>query len=181
MRNNAHHINAMKIERHTDAQLIISDVPWAIGIAICGWIVGLIGWAMFAFSAGDTAKGLMLTLVAIGVGVIACFAVRRIDIILDRGRNLFEIRRSTVFRRTRIQHALNHLARAEVETYADPRHPRRRYHRIALILDGGMDEGAHPLTDGYAHGHRAERTANSVATTINDWLAQDVDSEARRA
>ena len=168
----------MQIERNTSEQLVVQDIPWAVGIVLCAGIITLMGWALFELSHDDVMTALMLIVVSMGCGVIFCFAVRRIDVLCDRPQNLLEIRQSTVFRRTRVQHKLENLARAEVESMSDPRHPRKKFHRIALILDGGMDEGTHPLTDGYEHGRRAERAAKAIAHTINDWLAQDVDSDA---
>ena len=171
----------MKIANNTPEQLILQNVPWAAGLTICAAIVALVGWALLNFTNGDTVAGVILTLIAIAVGVIFCVAVKRIDVLFDRSRNLFEIRRSTVFGRTRVRHELASVARAEVQTYSSPREPNKKFHRVAVILDGGMDKGTHPLTDSYENGRIAERKANDVAKAINDWLAQDVDSDAMRA
>ena len=90
--------------------------------------------------------------------------VRRDDLILDRSRNLLELRHSTFRGRTKVQHKLEHLERAIVQSSRSSKGGTT--HRIALILDGGMDEGTHPVTPVYVSGNGAKRGVDA----INAWL-----------
>lgn len=166
----------MKIVRNTPDQLILRSAPWVLAVLLGGFILGSIGFGLNAFFAGgrgETFWGL------IGIpGFLAIFLVifvRRDDLILDRSRDLLELRHSTFLGRRKVRHALHNLDRAIVQTSNSG--DGGPTHRIALVLTGGMDAGTHPVTPVYASGRGAAR---GVAA-INEWLSRAVDSDRRQA
>ncbi len=166
----------MKIVRNTPEQLIIRSVPWVIAIMLSVFLLAVIGFGLSSLFAGNTANSFWgLFLIPLFLAVFMIIFVRRDDLILDRSRNLLELRHSTFRGRTTIQHKLEHLARAKLETSHGSEGGTT--HRIALELDGGMDAGTHPVTPVYVSGNGAKRGVDA----INAWLAQDVDSASRRA
>ena len=165
----------MKIVRNTPDQLILHSVPWAITILLSVFFLAVIGLGLNALFQGD-GQGAFWGLLAIPafLAIFVAMFVRRDDLILDRSRNLLELRHSTVFGRRKIRHELHHLSQALVQS---TRSENADTYRVALILDGGMDAGVHPVTEVYASGKGAERAADA----INNWLSLDVDSPAPQA
>ena len=155
----------MKIVRNTPEQLILQNVPWAIGLAFIVVTLCLVAGGMNALTNGDYKPAVMMLLVGpAGIGLFFALFVRRDDVILDRSRNLIELRHASVFRRSRVRHALSDLDKAVVETQHSANN--RTTHRPALVLSSGMDAGTHPLTYVFMSGNWAAETAE----TINDWL-----------
>ena len=74
-----------------------------------------------------------------------------------------------------MQHKLEHLQKSELQSSKSTNSGMT--YRIALVLDGGMDAGTHPVTPVYVSGNGAKRGVEA----INTWLAQDVDSRPPQA
>ncbi len=166
----------MKIVRNTPEQLILRSAPWFLAVVFGGLILVSIGCGLNAFFAGglgETFWGL--------IGIPAFLAlflvifVRRDDLILDRSRDVLELRHSTFFGRRKVRHKLQNLERAIVQTSNSG--DSGPTHRIALVLSGGMDAGTHPVTPVYASGNGAKRGVDA----INGWLSRDIDSNVREA
>lgn len=166
----------MKIVRNTPDQLILRSVPWVVAVMLSVMMLAVIAFGLNALFEGnmtDTFWGLFAIPLFMSIFLFAF--VRRDDLILDRSRNLLELRHSTFRGRTKIQHKLEHLGRAKLQSSRTSKGGTT--YRIALELDGGMDAGTHPVTPVYAGGNGAKRGVDA----INAWLAQDVDSPHREA
>lgn len=158
----------MKVIRHTDEQLILRSVPWVMSILLCAAFVGVIGFGLSGFFTGnqtDAFWGLLALPAFLSIFLVAF--IRRDEVILDRSRNLLELRHSTFLGRTRVRHELHNLERALVQTSNSD--DGGRTHRAALILHGGMDAGTHPVTPVYVSGDGAKRAVD----IINAWLAAE--------
>lgn len=160
----------MKVVRNTPDQLILKSTPWLFGLLLSAGILVSVSLGLSSIGRENW------TDVFWGViGVPAFLAlfmvifVRRDDLILDRQQNIAELRHATFFGRKRIRHELAHLDRAIVQQGTSRN---STTYRVAIILNGGMDAGTHPVTEVYASGNGA-RTA---ADAINAWLAGPVDS-----
>ncbi len=152
------------------------SVPWVIAIMLSGMLLAVISFGLKAFFEGNGADAFWgLLAIPLFIVIFIVVFVRRDDLILDRSRNLLELRHSTFRGRTRVQHRLEHLERAKLQSSRSSKGGKT--YRIALVLDGGMDAGTHPVTPVYVSGNGAKR---GVAA-INAWLAQDVDSGNRQA
>lgn len=167
----------MKIVRHTPEQLILRNVPWAMAIAISAAILGLMAWGFFALAQGDYTQCVVMLLCAAFMGLFFALFVRRDDLILDRSRNLIELRHASVFGRYKVRHMLEHLEKALVQTQTTASRGAHSTgggptHRVALVLNGGMDAGTHPATEIYTSGKGAHRAVDA----INAWLYMNVDS-----
>ena len=166
----------MKIVRNTPDQLILRSVPWVIAILLSGFLLAVIAFGLnglFAGNLGDAFWGLIA--IPLFLAIFLVIFVRRDDLILDRSRDLLELRHSTFRSRTKVQHKLVHLKRAKLESSRTSKGGMT--YRIALVLDGGMDAGTHPVTPVYVSGNGAKRGVEA----INAWLAQDVDSYQSQA
>ncbi len=160
----------MKITRETPDQLIIENNPiWlAIFVSVFGLIFFGIGLANvraepgmgIAFIAGGLA-------IAVGFNMIF---IRRTQLILDRPRNLVELRRKGWLNYVSMTWELQYLTRADVQSSSSGD---TNTYRAALQISGGMDAGTHPITLVYSSGRGAKRAANA----INRWL----DSQAATA
>ncbi|MEJ8561431.1 hypothetical protein QTO30_09540 [Yoonia sp. GPGPB17] len=159
----------MKIVRNTPEQLVLRSVPWFIAITLSAAFLAVIAFGLNALFEGnmtDTFWGLIA--IPLFLALFLAVFVRRDDLLLDRSRNLLELRHSTFRGRTRIQHKLEHLERAMVQSSRTSKGGTT--YRIALVLNGGMDAGTHPVTPVYTGGNGAKRGVK----TINDWLAQGI-------
>ena len=173
----------MKIVRNTPEQLIIRNAPWAIGIVLALAILAMSAASLYGLGQGDYKfAAIMFACGPVFTGLFFALFVRRDDLILDRSRNLLELRHATVRGRQKVRHDLTYLEKAVVQTQG----ARNRgssttaqgpTHRVAIVLHGGMDAGTHPITPVYASGNAADLAAKA----INAWLAMDVDSSASRA
>lgn len=138
---------------------------------LCGFLLAVIAFGLKSLFEGnmtDTFWGLIAIPLFLAIFIVVF--VRRDDLILDRSRNLLELRHSTFRGRTTVKHKLEHLDRAVLQTSHSSEGGTT--HRIALVLDGGMDAGTHPTTPVYVSGHGAKRGVEA----INAWLSQDIDS-----
>lgn len=166
----------MRIVRNTPEQLILRSVPWVIAIILSGFLLAVVGFGLKSLFEGhrqDAFWGLLAIPLFLSIFIVAF--VRRDDLILDRSRNLLELRHSTFRGRTKVQHRLEHLERAKLESSRTSKGGKT--YRIALVLNGGMDAGTHPVTPVYVSGNGAKRGVEA----INAWLAQDVDSQDSQA
>lgn len=166
----------MKIVRNTPEQLILRSVHWVIAIMLSVMLLAVIAFGLNSLFEGnltDTFWGLLA--IPLFIPIFLVTFVRRDDLILDRSRNLLELRHSTFRGRTRVQHQLEHLHRAKLQSSRSSKGGTT--YRIALVLDGGMDAGTHPVTPIYVSGNGAKRGVQA----INSWLAQDVDSRQSQA
>ena len=165
----------MRVVRNTSEQIILRSVPWLIALLLCVFLLGAVAFGLQALFEGNRAGAFWAGLfVPAFVGLFIIMFVRRDEAILDRSRDLLELRHATLLRRQKIQHKLHHLERAVVQTSKGKNGPT---HRIALILTGGMDAGTHPVSPVYVSGRGAQRAADAV----NAWLSDNVDSDTRRA
>ncbi len=160
----------MKIVRNTPEQLILRSAPWLLAVLFGGFILVSIGFGLNAVLAGDWGESFWgLIGIPAFMGIFAVIFVRRDDVILDRSRDLLELRHSTFLGRRKIRHKLGDLERAIVQTSNSG--DGGPTHRIALVLAGGMDAGTHPVTPVYASGSEAQQAVEA----INAWLSEDVD------
>ena len=165
----------MRIIRNTTDQLILRSVPWLIAVMLSIFLLGTIAFGLQAFFEGDRAGALWGGfLIPAFLAVFFVAFVRRDEAILDRSRDLLELRHATLLRRHKVRHQLQHLDRAIVQTSSGKN---GTTHRVALILNGGMDAGTHPVTPIYVSGRGAQKATDA----INAWLVQDVDSGAPQA
>lgn len=153
----------MKIIRETPDQLIIENNP--VWLAIFVTIFGLVflGVGLFIVS---SEPGVGHAFIAGGLGISIGFNmifVRRTQLILDTTRNLLELRRRGWLGYSSRIWELRYLERVIVET---SRSGDTDTHRAALLINGGMDAGTHPITWVYSSGRGAERAQNAV----NGWL-----------
>jgi len=166
----------MKIVRNTSDQLILRSVPWVIAIMLSVFLLAVIGFGLSSLFEGNTTDAFWgLLAIPLFLTLFIVIFVRRDDLILDRSRNLLELRHSTFRGRTKVQHKLEHLNRATLQSSRSSKGATT--HRIALVLDGGMDAGTHPATPVYVSGNGAKHGVDA----INAWLAQDVDSHQSQA
>jgi hypothetical protein len=155
----------MKIVRNTKDQLILTSVPWIIAIVFLCALLGMLAFGISGLFDGDWLKAMggLIGFPAFLALFIVAF-VRRDDLILDRTRNLVELRHSTFLGRTRVKHTLGDLGKAELQSSSSDGDTT---YRIALVLETGMDQGTHPVTPVYSNDKGAQR---GVAA-INAWLA----------
>lgn len=163
----------MKVTRDTPEQLIVENNPiWlAIFVSLFGLLFVGIGIANLG---NDPAMALPFILGGLGIAIgFNMIFIRRTQVILDAPRDLVELRRKSWLGYTRMTWQLRYLDRAVVQT---SRSGDSKTYRAALIIDGGMDAGTHPITLVYASGRGARRGADA----INGWLAA-LDSRAATA
>ncbi len=163
--------HTMKITRDTPDQLILENKPWVIGALMIFMFVVFTGAGLMAIASGEILFGALFALLGGGVSA-GCFAafVRRTMVIFDRPGGTINLRRKGVFGMTDVTHELRHLDRAVVQTShsTDSDGHSSTTHRCAIILNGGMSAGTHPLTLVYSSGSGADRAADA----INRWLRQ---------
>ena len=165
----------MKVVRNTPDQLILRSVPWVLGVIFAGAILWMSAAGLNGLLTGDYKFAIIMMLCGpVFMGLFFALFIRRDDLILDRSRNLLELRHATVLGRHKIQHKLQHLSKAMVQSSSTDN---AKTHRVALVLEGGMDVGVHPVTEVYTSGYGATRAVDA----INDWLSLDVDSPAPQA
>ncbi|MEP5729033.1 MAG: hypothetical protein ABJL67_06635 [Sulfitobacter sp.] len=159
----ARHTAGMKVTRDTAEQLIVENNPiWlAIFVSVFGLVFVGIGLSMLSTTLGSGLLFIMGGLI-IGFGFNVIF-IRRTQLILDAPRDLVELRRRSWIKYTAITWQLHHLERAIVETSQSGDTPT---HRAALVFNGGMDAGIHPMTLVYTSGRGAARAESA----INRWL-----------
>lgn len=153
----------MKIVRESADQLIIENNPiWlAAFVTLFGLVFLGIGLSVFG-----TEPGTGLAFIAGGLGIAIGFNmifVRLTQLILDKPRDLVELRRRGWLEYSSLTWELRYLDRAIVET---SRSGDTDTHRAALVISGGMDAGTHPITWVYSSGRGASRAMNAV----NGWL-----------
>ena len=154
----------MKVKRDTPTQLIVENNP--IWLAVMVSVFGLVffGVGMSAFREEPTTGALFMgagLTVAIGCNMIF---VRRTQLILDAGRNLIELRRRGWLKYVVQSWELRYFDRAIVQV---SRGDKTDTYRAALVINGGMDAGTHPVTLVYSSGRGAKRAVKA----INSWHA----------
>lgn len=166
----------MRIVRNTPEQLVLRSIPWIIAIMLSVFLLAVISFGLNSLFEGNRTDAFWgLLAIPLFVSIFIMVFVRRDDLILDRSRNLLELRHSTFRGRTKIQHKLEHLKQAKLQSSRSNKGGTT--YRIALVLDGGMDAGIHPVTPVYVSGNGAKHGVEA----INAWLAQDVDSHPPQA
>lgn len=160
----------MKVTRNTPDQLILADTPWFIGIMLIIFILAFVGPGLLLASEGgeNLFFGLLFALIGggLGFGAFAVF-VRRVQVILDRSRNLVLIRRQSVFGYDTVEHELSNLSHAEIESTTSRSEGRTStLYRPVLILGQGMSAGPHPIVEAYSSGSGSKRLVQAV----NEWL-----------
>jgi hypothetical protein len=154
----------MKTTRNTPDQLILENTPWVIAICLVIFILIFVAVGLVMLADGDWGPAMAFFFVGGGAGVAALFAfVRRTQLILDRPRNLIELRRKSLYNQTVQTFELIHLKNAVVESM---RSNEAITYRATLVISGGMQAGHHPITLVYSSGTGADR----AVAAINAWL-----------
>lgn len=143
------------------------------------WVVTiflvLFASAVLAVFQGDFMAGVFVLAFAVALPGLTVFRDAHIDhVVLDRVTDMVELHHLSLRGRRRVRHPLAELSHAATQYRQSGV---RREHRVALILDRGMDAGAHPVTANYCYGDGASQAVDA----INRWLAQVVDSGIHRA
>ena len=158
----------MKVTRDTPDQLIIENNPLWLAILVSLFGLTFLGIGLANFGS-DPGTGAIFALCGLGIAVgFNMIFIRRTQLILDRSRQLVELRRRSWFGYSRMTWDLRHLSGAIVQT---SRSGDTDTHRAALVFDGGMDAGTHPVTLVYSSGRGARRAKEA----IDAWRAR-VDS-----
>lgn len=161
----------MKITRNTPEQLIIENNPILMAVMIT--LMALIFFTVGLFVVtSEIVVGLVFMAVGlfIGIGMNMVF-VRRTQVILDATQGSVEIRRRSWFGFRKSNWDLAHLDGATLQSTrikGSGAGPGTLSHRAALVIDGGVNPGEHPITIVYnANSTRAER----IVEAINSWCA----------
>ncbi len=170
----------MKVSRNTPNQLILSDTPWFIGVMLVFFILAFVGPGIFLMSTGgeNIWFGLIFALGGGGLGFGAfCVFVRRVQVILDRNKDIVLVRRQSVFGYEAVEHVLSNLSHAELESTISTREGRTTtMYRPVLVLDKGMSAGRHPIVEAYSSGSGSAR----LVAAVNAWLpSREVDSASQ--
>jgi len=157
----------MKITRDTPEQLIIENNPIWLAVFLTLFSLIFIGIGLFMMR-----EEFWFGLLFVGSGLIvgtlfSVIFIRRTQFIFDRPGNLVEMRRKSLLGFTNRTWELQYLDRAIVQSSRSSEGTTT--YRAALVFDGGMDAGTHPITIVYSSGSGADRAANAV----NHWLAAD--------
>lgn len=158
----------MKILRDTPDQLILERNPllMALGfLAIPGGflVAGVLLWPQ------EPGLAAAFILISSLVGtVFFIILVRRTQLILDRPRNLVELRRRSVFGYERQTWPLSELrhAKLQISTTPDSDGDTSKTYRPALVFTGAT----HPVTTVFTNG----RGNAAAVETINRWLGTDI-------
>lgn len=162
----------MKVTRDTPNQLIIENNPvWlAVFVSLFAFLFIVVG--IFIVQA-ETFVGIAFITGGLVIGSVFNLAfIRRTQLILDRPKNLVELRRRSMIGYKRRTWELGHLNQAIVQTSHSGD---TNTYRAALVFDDGMDAGTHPLTLVYSSGGGAKR----ASAAVNRWTSASLDS--RRA
>jgi len=156
----------MKVTRDTPDQLIIENNPvWlAILISIPLFVFLVVG--IFTIKT-DLSTGLVFVVGSLIMGVVFNLAfIRRTQLILDRSRNLVELRRRSMLGYKKRTWELGYLDRVVIQSSNSGD---STTYRAAMVFSDGMDAGTHPITLVYSSGSGADRAAGA----INRWLDSD--------
>ncbi|MEM6305267.1 MAG: hypothetical protein AAF744_11130 [Pseudomonadota bacterium] len=156
----------MKVLRDTPEQLIIENNPIWLAVFLTGFALIFLGIGLFTMST-DFWLGLAFVAGGVLAGTVFLISfVRRTQVIFDRPQNRVEMRRRSLLGYSTRSWALEHFARADVQS---SRSDNSTTYRAVMVFDGGMDAGTHPITLVYSSGSGAQRACDA----INRWLAQD--------
>ncbi|MGC1495797.1 MAG: hypothetical protein WA790_08310 [Sulfitobacter sp.] len=159
----------MKVTRNTPDQLIVENNPIWLAVFVSSFALIFIVAGIFTVQS-ETFVGVAFIIGGLVIGsVFNIVFIRRTQVILDRPRNLVELRRKSLLGFKRRTWELGHLERADVQT---SRSDDSDTHRAVLVFSDGMDAGIHPITVVYTSGSGADRAASA----INSWLAAPLDS-----
>ena len=165
----------MKIVQNTPDQLILKSTPWLFGLILSAGIVISVGFGLNAASSANWTEAFWGVIgIPAFLALFLVIFIRRDDLILDRGQMTVELRHATFFGKRRIVHDLSHLERAVIQKGTSQKSDT---YRVAIVLNGGMDAGTHPVTEIYSSGNGAQIAADA----INGWLSQSVDSTPLQA
>ncbi|SMX23302.1 hypothetical protein [Boseongicola aestuarii] len=164
----------MKITRDNPDQLILAYVPWIMSILLSVFILIFVGIGLSMIFDGEII-GLLFAVLGGGIGGL-CFVafVRRVQVIFDRPRQTFTLRRRTVFGFMENTRPLQDVEHAIIEhtTNSDG----KRLDRPMVVLHRGAGDLRVPLVTAYSNmSHTAD-----IVETINRWLSDaKLDSDAR--
>ena len=159
----------MKVTRDTADQLIIENNPvWlAVFVSLFAFLFVVVG--LFTLQT-ETFVGTVFIIGGVVIGSVFNLAfIRRTQLILDRPRNLVELRRRSMIGYKRRTWELGHLNHAVVQSSHSGD---TNTYRAALVFDDGMDAGTHPITLVYSSGSGAKRASDAV----NRWTSASLDS-----
>ncbi|MEP2028350.1 MAG: hypothetical protein ABJI96_06535 [Paracoccaceae bacterium] len=170
----------MRVARNTPEQLIISDTPWFMGIMLALFIFIFVAIGLLLIL-HDPLFGFFWMSFGASIG-IAAFAllVRRTQVILDGPSNSIKFRNQSVFRYQSIEHQLDELGHAVLETA--PREATKiatnsAMTRAVLVFPQGMSAGRHPIVRAYRTGRKPQR----IVEAVNIWHQALLDSNGRGA
>jgi hypothetical protein len=170
----------MKVTRNTPDQLIISDTPWFIGIMLTLFILVFVGAGLLVMTEAPVFGFIWMAFGAgMGIAVFAVF-VRRVQIILDRPSNSIKIRRQSIFRYQSVEHQLDELGEAVLETTTSRDRDsgsRAKMTRPVLVFASGMSAGCHPMVEAFSTGQGSK----IIVDAINTWHEALLDSSTREA
>lgn len=162
----------MKVTHGEPAMLVIESRPWLLGILLGGFILVFVGAGLGAFAAGEGLGGLMLGVMGGGLGFLAFWAfVRRVQVILDRGRGTVTLRERSMTGMTETVMPLTDGARAFLQRGSSGGKGGPTW-RPVLHLPGASADSTGPrdlpLMQSYTNGGGPRRAVSA----INAWLGQ---------
>lgn len=155
-----------------DDFLILEDRPVKTAILIGAVTFGLAICACLALSYGEHFVFGTLMSGGLVTYILMRHVVTRTVLMFNRPEGFVTIRQTDFTGTTTTTHMLEHFGHALAEP-ANAANPDAQ--RLTLVLNGGMDAGAHPLSNVFTNGNGPV----TAARCINRWLAQQVDSAAR--
>lgn len=150
----------MRVLKRTDDQIIIEEKPWALGLLLALFVVGLCSGAFEAARTEGLPIALIILTCALGVGALFSLVSERVWLILDRAENRIELRRRNLLRYRVETWTLSDLGpdgiivQSNEETY-----------RLALGL--ASVKAPVPVTSYY----QSSGTVRTCAEALRDWLS----------
>lgn len=164
----------MKVTRNIPEHLIIKNAPAAMSILVIIFVLAFVGIGL-AFVSTDPLFGGVFVFAGLFIGVIfSIMFTRRVQLILDRPKNLIALRNRSVFGYSTKSWPLDTLQSAILQSIKSSRTRRsknrrrssKNLHRAVMVFSGGTDSTQQPVTQAYSSGPGAKRTADA----INQWL-----------
>lgn len=155
----------MKITRDSPDQLIIAYIPWVMSLLLAGFILIFAGVGLSLLFDGELV-GLVFGVFGAGIGGI-CFVVfvRRVQVIFDRPKQTFTLRRRSVFGYKENTRALGDVDHAILEhsTNSDG----QRLDRPTVVMKRGKGDLRVPIVTAYSN----IGGSGDIVQAINRWLA----------
>ena len=152
----------MKVTRNIPEQLVIENRPWITSLALVAGGLLFIGIGLSTFLSGELMGLFFMVMGLVPFGMLFAFS-RRTQILFLKPEGKLVIRRRTLLGRSEVEHGLDEIGEAIVQSSSGDN---GATYRVALIFPEGQSAGIHPLTLVYDNfgGH------DGMADTINAWL-----------